>query len=211
MLGLISDVHSNLYGLTSVIGGLQECDVILCAGDITGYYTFVNEVFDVLEQYEVIFVCGNHDNYLLRKSFSGFPPLLRNSLEYTKAKISENNLKKLKNSSIVYKEVFDGVRLEMCHEDIGTHSNVDLVVHGHTHIPLIRRTKRNWVVNPGSCGQPRDGDARASYGVFYTEDRRAVVNRVAYNIDRVIKAGEEEGIHHKFIEALNRERGCSEV
>lgn len=43
-IGLISDVHSNIYGLTSVIDELQSCDVILCAGDITGYYTFTNEV-----------------------------------------------------------------------------------------------------------------------------------------------------------------------
>lgn len=207
MLGLISDIHSNLYGLAAVLNELQECDIILCAGDITGYYTYVNEVFDILEEYDVIFVRGNHDNYLLRKSFSGFPPLLRNSLEYTKAKISENNFKRLKRSPIIYKDIFDGVRLEMCHEHIATHTSIELLVHGHTHAPLIEYTKRKCVVNPGSCGQPRDGDVRASYGVFYTEDRRVVINRIAYDIDKVIKAGREEGIHPSFIEILNRNRG----
>jgi len=48
-------------------------------------------------------------------------------------------------------------------------------------------------VNPGSVGQPRDGDPRASFGVFDTAKREFQLVRVAYPIkqaaDRVVEAG----------------------
>ena len=36
---------------------------------------------------------------------------------------------------------------------------------GHTHIPLIRRVGDILVLNPGSCGQPRDYNPMPSYAV----------------------------------------------
>ena len=39
-----------------------------------------------------------------------------------------------------------------------------------------------YILNPGSVGQPRDGDARASYAVWNTEAHTIRVNRVAYDI-----------------------------
>jgi diadenosine tetraphosphatase ApaH/serine/threonine PP2A family protein phosphatase len=41
------------------------------------------------------------------------------------------------------------------------------------------------LINPGSVGQPRDGDARASYLVLDRELGRVTWHRVAYDIDRV--------------------------
>jgi predicted phosphodiesterase len=40
------------------------------------------------------------------------------------------------------------------------------------------------LLNPGSVGQPRDGDPRASFLVFDSEARSATVHRVDYEIDR---------------------------
>ena len=49
------------------------------------------------------------------------------------------------------------------------------------------------VCNPGSVGQPRDGDPRAAYLLYSPEDRVAVYHRVAYDIAtaqrRIIDAG----------------------
>jgi predicted phosphodiesterase len=39
-----------------------------------------------------------------------------------------------------------------------------------------------WIVNPGSVGQPRDGNPKASYGVFDTNTKVLEVYRVNYNI-----------------------------
>jgi diadenosine tetraphosphatase ApaH/serine/threonine PP2A family protein phosphatase len=37
-------------------------------------------------------------------------------------------------------------------------------------------------VNPGSIGQPRDGDARAAYVVYEPEDRYLLYHRLPYDV-----------------------------
>jgi diadenosine tetraphosphatase ApaH/serine/threonine PP2A family protein phosphatase len=72
---------------------------------------------------------------------------------------------------------------------------------GHTHVPLVFRERRGHVealavdpesrlvldgrralLNPGSVGQPRDGDPTASYLVLDTAAGHATWQRVAYDI-----------------------------
>jgi diadenosine tetraphosphatase ApaH/serine/threonine PP2A family protein phosphatase len=43
--------------------------------------------------------------------------------------------------------------------------------------------QRRFVANPGSVGQPRDGDPRAAYCLLDTDARRLSFHRVAYEID----------------------------
>jgi len=43
-------------------------------------------------------------------------------------------------------------------------------------------TKGEWLLNPGSVGQPRDGDPRAAWLLLDTETLRAEWRRVAYDI-----------------------------
>jgi len=83
---------------------------------------------------------------------------------------------------------------------------------GHSHIPAafmlersgkifadtrltkisIAKTSR-FLINAGSVGQPRDGDRRASYGVFDSEERIFVLHRVRYDIanakQKILSAG----------------------
>lgn len=40
-----------------------------------------------------------------------------------------------------------------------------------------------YMINPGAVGQPRDGDPRAAYVLYSTEDQTVTYRRVAYNID----------------------------
>jgi diadenosine tetraphosphatase ApaH/serine/threonine PP2A family protein phosphatase len=51
-----------------------------------------------------------------------------------------------------------------------------------------------WLINPGSVGQPRDGDPRAAWLQLDTEAWEATYHRVAYDIDRAAKAIEEGGL-----------------
>jgi predicted phosphodiesterase len=55
---------------------------------------------------------------------------------------------------------------------------------GHTHVPFVRRVNRKVIVNPGSIGQPRSGDARASYAVW--EDGRFDLRVVHYPVESTI-------------------------
>ena len=50
----------------------------------------------------------------------------------------------------------------------------------------VRRGR--WLINPGSVGQPRDGDPRAAWLELDTETWQATFHRVAYEIDRAADA-----------------------
>jgi diadenosine tetraphosphatase ApaH/serine/threonine PP2A family protein phosphatase len=49
---------------------------------------------------------------------------------------------------------------------------------------LLDLSRGAWLVNPGSVGQPRDGDPRAAWLELDTEAESARFHRVPYDIDR---------------------------
>ena len=49
---------------------------------------------------------------------------------------------------------------------------------------LAFEPKYFYLVNPGSVGQPRDGDPRAAYALYSPEERAVEFCRVAYDVDR---------------------------
>lgn len=56
---------------------------------------------------------------------------------------------------------------------------------GHSHKPFIRNAGSTTVINPGSVGQPRDLNPRASYAVI--ENGEARIGRVSYDIEKTVK------------------------
>ena len=94
-------------------------------------------------------------------------------------------------------------------------SNRQLCLFGHTHYPVTFELSADgfdsvgsasapqarvemkpdckYLINPGSVGQPRDGDARAAYAIVDTKQRRVDLYRVPYAVDeaqaKVMKAG----------------------
>ena len=55
-----------------------------------------------------------------------------------------------------------------------------LLVLGHTHEQFVRTVDGTTIVNPGSVGLPKDGDAKAAYAVI--EDGEVTLRRTAYDI-----------------------------
>jgi predicted phosphodiesterase len=98
-----------------------------------------------------------------------------------------------------------------------------LVCVGHTHSPLVYGSvyglrdalddrmllntgEEKFIINPGSVGQPRDGDCRASYGVleFHGKEVRFTLERVFYDIDRTARKLAETGLPDWLSERLYR-------
>lgn len=77
------------------------------------------------------------------------------------------------------------------------HVDVDFVLVGHTHVPMHVQLERTQVINPGSVGQPRDGDPRAAYAII--EDGKVEFRRVAYDIGRTVDHMRESGICERII------------
>ena len=59
---------------------------------------------------------------------------------------------------------------------------------------LDLQSGERWLINPGSVGQPRDGDARAAYLVLDLDDGRAIFRRVPYPVERTQAAIRERGL-----------------
>ena len=51
-----------------------------------------------------------------------------------------------------------------------------------------------WLINPGSVGQPRDGDPRAAWLELDTDAWEATYHRVGYDVERAATAIEEAGL-----------------
>lgn len=54
--------------------------------------------------------------------------------------------------------------------------------------------------NPGSVGQPRDGDARAAYATI--EDDKIVLHRITYDIERTVAVMKDAGYEAFYYENL---------
>jgi len=59
------------------------------------------------------------------------------------------------------------------------------------------------IFNPGSVGQPRDGDARASYAVLDTDNETIEYRRVVYPIEKMQERMREAGLPPKLIARLS--------
>jgi predicted phosphodiesterase len=89
----------------------------------------------------------------------------------------------------------------------------DIVLVGHSHIPIALRLldgtiagglakggsdldldTGRWLLNPGSVGQPRDGDARAAYLLLDLESKHAHFRRVPYDIEATQAEIREHGL-----------------
>jgi diadenosine tetraphosphatase ApaH/serine/threonine PP2A family protein phosphatase len=59
-----------------------------------------------------------------------------------------------------------------------------------------------WLVNPGSAGQPRDGDPRAAWLELDTEAKAACFHRVSYDIERAAKPIVDAGLPSRLANRL---------
>ncbi|HNY83833.1 MAG TPA: metallophosphoesterase family protein [Anaerolineaceae bacterium] len=94
---------------------------------------------------------------------------------------------------------------------------------GHTHIPsifierevdlpriLLPQSGDRWkpeakfILNPGSVGQPRDRDHRASYVVYDSKEDTWEFKRAAYDIEAVIRRFEERKLPARLGQRLKR-------
>lgn len=206
-IGIISDVHSNFEALRSSLNYLKKARVlkILCAGDIIGYYTRPKEVVQLIKERKVICIKGNHEIGLLFKKLSkGFNMYALQGLAYSDRNLSSKDKHFLKKLPITYRNTFGGKKVIMIHgspanpleeyvyqEDIDSaylhvffKTLPDVLILGNTHIPFIKDVESTLVINPGSIGQPRDGDPRSSFAIYDSIKNTARIVRLDYNIGK---------------------------
>ena len=222
-IGLLADPHGNAPGTAAALHALAEetVDRILVAGDIVGYYPDVCEVIDLLRVNECVCVNGNHDRYLLGRDARSLESW-STYRDYASRLLSAEQRAWLADLPMQRELLLDGRRILLCHGSpwqpdeyiypdrpdwSAFHAyDVDVVVMGHTHIPFVRREGSALLMNPGSCGQPRDYDPRAAYATLDTTDLAVTFGRVEYDVAQIVARVRALGFDSRLADILTRTR-----
>lgn len=244
-LALISDIHSNLEALESVLPRIEKegVDIILNLGDIVGYNASPNECLEVLLEKPVLSLAGNHDLALLEVNrAANFNIIAYQALLWSREQVRPEFLDFFRSlprtregqgflachgtptstdAYIVFhfqsKRVFNYMR---------HHSQVKVCFFGHTHqralwyrdirgkiatLPIKREKMMldrtcMYLINPGSVGQPRDGNPDAAYAIFDDEEFSIHFKSVPYNIkraqERILQAGLPEFLAERLAQGV---------
>jgi putative phosphoesterase len=165
-LGLIADLHADIRALEGALQWIDRlgADEILCAGDLVGYGVQPDEVVALVRARSISCVRGNHDRWALELKkvigLRGWKPadLTHETWEFLSS-LPEHRAVEVGGRKIA---VFHGSPtsdldfvtpykpLPASVETFWESSDADLIVLGHTHIPMIHRHARGTILNPGS-------------------------------------------------------------
>lgn len=221
-IGLISDIHSNLTAFKAVLKDMPRVDQIICVGDLVGYAAEPNEVVNLVKSKRIKAVMGNHDYAAITRDVRGFNPIAAEAALWTAEKLSEENIKFLSDLPTELK-INLKQKLYVVHGSPRDHLNeyvfpeysnkelakitenldADVVILGHTHVPMHRMIMGKLIVNPGSVGQPRDRDWRASYAILSFDDEiKVTFKRVEYDVEATSRAIKIAGLPEELAARL---------
>ena len=207
-VAVLSDIHSNKIALDAVLDDLAgdsgvKPDAMVCAGDVVGYNPWPAECVAAVREREIPTVMGNHDRAVASDTTFRFNSMAAAGVEHAREALDDDALGWLAGLPDS-RTVLDG-RLKLVHghpddPDRYTYPDEfsasmlggeDVLVTGHTHVQGHAAFDTGLVMNPGSVGQPRDGDPRAAYAVLDFEEYTIEDHRVDYDVERVVDAVED--------------------
>lgn len=236
-IAFFSDIHANLPAIEAFFKDVEteNVDAIYCLGDLVGYNVWPNEVVNEIRKRGIPTIMGNHDEALLnpvskevKPTNKGLTRTLINdknrdylinlprhlSLSFVtnnkpfKLLMTHGSMKAINDYMVVdypEQEVLDMMELHQA----------DMLLCGHTHKPFHRVIKDGTVfkhvVNIGSVGKPKDGDARICYAILELNQSTSsakpkTINisfkRAIYNVEKAAKAIEESQFNNAFAKAL---------
>jgi putative phosphoesterase len=209
---ILSDIHGNYDALKKCLveAKKNDAEIILCLGDYVGYYYEPEKCIDLLIKEKAICIKGNHENILLdllkdKKKLPLFVSKYGNGINLALKKLKKKHVNFIKKLDDNKEIVIDNLRFLLSHGspwDANLYIypnkfknyinkfnkyNYDFFLLGHTHIQMKKRIKNNTVLNPGSVGQPRDGDDLAKWAIIDTKTRKIFFKKTKFNSNSLIK------------------------
>lgn len=210
MNGLISDIHGNAAALRAVLAELDRLGVvdILCLGDVAGYGPQVNECCDILRSRNILTLMGNHDDYLAHDKPCPRSAAANICLDYQRRVIDPGHKAWLAGNPLHHNLPPD---IRMVHA--GWDDPLEEYLYrlrpsyfarltggrffsGHTHVQGQWQVGDKTYCNPGSVGQPRDGDPTAAFAVI--DGDNVSLQRIHYDIDEVAAAARVAGYEERL-------------
>lgn len=200
---IVSDIHANFTALQAI---REPFDVCLNLGDLVDYGPDPAECVRWSMTHCAHAVRGNHDHGVAQRveitGEHGYRYLTRVTRPLVWAALDAEQRRYLLQLPLTRTLVLDNKRFLLVHAtprdpldeyvmrdpEAWTRRlervEADFVCVGHSHMQFVLQAGGATVINPGSVGQPRDGDPRAAYAVI--EDGKVRLRRVEYPVDRAI-------------------------
>lgn len=221
-VAVVSDIHGNLTAFNAVLADLRQAapDIVFHGGDLADAGSSPVEIVDCIRALGWPGVLGNTDDMLatpqsLEDFATGLPQLqtiwaaAREMAAWTREKLGEDRLCWLR--ALPLCQVHDPLALvhagpaspwrapsweaaDAALESVYGPLQQPVAAYGHIHRPYVRAVAGITVVNCGSVSLSYDGDPRASY--LLLDNGKPQIRRVAYNLERAMKALRASGLPH---------------
>ena len=191
-IGIVSDIHAHLMPLKRAVSLFesQEVNHIICAGDLVDGGLDDNAVIDFVRSHNIISIQGNHD----REAFAdwtvgeadlwsieditdddfGYKDMLQSyRAEYVRSlprtrDFTWESLNVFLAHGAPWSDtyhVFPNVSASTCRKIFNKVDGADIVILGHTHIPMKLEFRNKWILNPGAICGNRD-DLKQTCGIL---------------------------------------------
>ena len=192
LVGIVSDVHCNALALRRALDDLTgRVDRVLLAGDALLQYRFSDEVIEAVREHDITYVVGNHEMTLFKHGQRALeaPNVRRNNVEFvadapTRIDTRMSGKRVLMVHASPFEPYDEYLYLSNPHLARCGDVDADILVLGHTHVPMATRVGKVLVVNPGSLGQGGDPDhpGMVSYAVLDSDSEEVTFHRFPYEI-----------------------------
>lgn len=200
---VVSDIHANWPALAAI---QERFDVCLCLGDLVDYgpepahcvrWAMANVRYGIR---------GNHDHGVAQgipvRGETGYRYLTSVTRPLMWSALGAEERRYLLRLPLTQRFTLGGLRFLLVHatprdpldEYLMKEPEIwakrlrrieaDVVCVGHSHLQFNLQVDNTLVLNPGSVGQPRDGDPRACYATF--DGNRIEWRRVEYDVEKVV-------------------------
>ena len=225
-IALMTDIHGNLAALDAVLRDIERraVDMTVNLGDVVSGPLLPRATAERLMPLGLPTIRGNHERQILTQSLgelgesdhfaalelldeqrawlASFPETLaldgdvllchgtpQNDLDYLLETIDADGFRPATVAEVVERTAGCTARLIAC---------------GHSHLPRAMRLRNGtMVLNPGSVGQPRDNDARASFAILDTDKRTWRYERVSYPIELTQSQMRDAHLPRRLIDRLS--------
>jgi putative phosphoesterase len=173
-VGVVSDVHNNVAALAYALDRLSDCALKLNLGDLVFEYKVDPEIIRLAQSADLLGIVGNHEKTILKHPASSLlTKLAPDAVEFLESLPASRALeiggRMLHVAHGAPWDDPDDPRCAYVYErnraamERVAEVEADIILLGHTHVPMLARVGDKLVVNPGSCGDARGAQNRLTF------------------------------------------------